>query len=337
MIIGFLRNTLQPTEFAKLTAMLCKFNGNDLIYLRPRDIDKKNNKVTGKMFIDNEWVTVEHSIPKVIDISPFCLKHKELVKYLRKHTYLTDDGNNRLTKETLQERLIDDGVFSDFIIPARHITEFNDVVDFLDEHKEIVVKPVYSQMGMGIYRIKKTEDSYIIGHKTENVTATLKELETMYNDKIKGKRHIAQKFIISRNKSDDPFDCRIHVEKNREGKWQIARIYVRIGIGQKVISNVNQGGGIADIVPFLKANYEGGWEEIHNKLNEFALSYPYKHEEIRGVKVMSLGVDIGIDKSGKLYMFEANSAPATSSLKAEVAMLRTGYYQYLIDSKLKGQ
>ncbi len=337
MIVGFLRNTLQPTEFAKMTAMLCKFNGNDLLYLRPRDIDMENNRVTGKMFIDNKWVKVKYDIPKIIDISPFCFKHKEIVKYLRKHTYLTDNGSNRITKETLQDRLMDDNVFADFIIPTKHITEFNDVVSFLDDHKEIVVKPVYSQMGMGIYRIKKNEDNYTIGHKTENLTATFDELETMYNDKIKGKRHIAQKFIVSRNKSDDPFDCRIHVEKNRKGEWEVARIYVRIGIGQKVISNVNQGGGIADIKTFLKANYEDKWKEINNKLNDFALTYPYKHEEIRGTEVMSLGVDIGIDKSGKLYMFEANSAPSTSALKAEVVTLRTDYYQYIIESKLKGQ
>lgn len=58
---------------------------------------------------------------------------------------------------------------------------------------------------------------------------------------------------------------------------------------------------------------------------------PYKYEELRQTKVMSLGIDIGIDSDKKLYVFEVNGAPITSPLLAEIIDLRTKYYQYLLN------
>ncbi len=110
--------------------------------------------------------------------------------------------------------------------------------------------------------------------------------------------------------------------------------YIRIGIGQKVISNVNQGGGISEPKPFLKANFGDQWKEIDEKLNNLGKTLPYKIEDLRQTHIMSLGIDVGIDKTGELYVFESNSAPSTKALKAEVTMLRTDYYKYIVDNKV---
>lgn len=46
---------------------------------------------------------------------------------------------------------------------------------------------------------------------------------------------------------------------------------------------------------------------------------------------MSLGMDIGIDKDGELYLFEVNDGPATAALISEVAYLRSNYYNYILN------
>src|SRR5690625_322993 len=107
MIIGFMRNFRNPSYMSKLTAMLCKSQGIDLIYIRPFDVNIEKNKVKGKMFIDNTWINVETDIPPFIDISPYCFKEKnrKTIKYLRNKAFLSDNGNNRISKEKLQEKL----------------------------------------------------------------------------------------------------------------------------------------------------------------------------------------------------------------------------------------
>lgn len=339
MIIGFMRNSLKPTYFAKLTAILCKTHEIDLIYLRPRDIDINKNQINGKMFIDNKWINVETDLPAFIDISPYCFKAKNrnIMNYLRNNTFLSDNRMNRLTKEKVQNRLIKDEGFSHLVIPTHKAENFEDVVDFITDYSVIVMKPIHGERGNGVYILRKEgdDDTYLLGYKTEEKRLSSDELFSFFEEFIQDKKYILQKYISSRSLQGDPFDCRIHVEKNRNGKWTIARKFIRIGIGQKVISNVNQGGGIADPEPFLTANFGDKWESIDKKLDELAATLPQKVEKLRKTHINSLGLDVAIDRDGKLYLFEINSAPTTVPLRAEAAMLRTDYYKYVLENKVK--
>src|SRR5699024_10620711 len=130
------------------------------------------------------------------------------------------------------------------------------------------------------------------------------QIHAFFQNEIQGKSYIVQKYVQSRTVYGDPFDCRIHVEKGENGRWQNARNYIRIGIGQKVISNVNQGGGVSDPKPFLEANFGEQWEEINKKLNQIAATLPFKIEELRETHIMSLFMYIGIYKNDNLYLFE---------------------------------
>lgn len=337
MIIGFMRNQIVPPYMAKLTALLSKGQGIDIIYLNPKDVDMENKTVKGKMFLNNQWVTVETDLPKIIDISQYCynIKNREVMAFLRSQTFLTDNGLNRLSKDKLQEKLREDGEFTEILIPTKKVTSFNSIIEFLEEYGQVVLKPVHGERGKGIYILSRNKEKYVLGHLTREQSITEKQLISFFDQVIKDKKYILQKYIASRTKNGDPFDCRVHVEKNGNGKWVSAKNFIRIGIGQKVISNVNQGGGISNLQPFLKANFgEEKWKKISGKIDRLARTLPYKIEELRGTHVMSIGLDIGIDSDGSLYLFEANGAPTTAPLRAEAAMLRVEYYKYIIDKKI---
>ncbi|MDO6451792.1 YheC/YheD family protein [Oceanobacillus profundus] len=337
MIVGLMRNFIKPTDMARLTAMLCKYQGMDLIYLRPRDVNVNNDTVKGKMLIDNKWVTVETDLPKFIDISPYCFKaqNRRIMDYLRSKTLLSDDRISRLSKAELQIKLKEDKKFEHLVIPTISADKFDNVEEYLERYSTIVMKPIGGQRGFGVFILKKENNTYILGYQKKEKKLTKDELMYFFKESIENKRYIIQKYISSRTLQGDPFDCRVHVEKNGAGKWVSARNFIRIGIGQKVISNVNQGGGISDPEPFLKSNFGEKWEEIINKLNELALSLPNKIEELRKTKLMSMGMDVAIDKNGDLYLFEVNGAPTTTPLRSEAAMLRTEYYKYIMQTQIK--
>lgn len=337
MYVGFMRNFVKPTEMAKLVAIISKFYGIDIIYLRPKDINIETDKVRGKVLIGNKWVEREVDLPPFIDISPYCFKkrNKEIIDYLRNNTFLSDNRLNTFSKEKLQEKLKEDGEFAHLVIPTDRASSFEKLVSYLEQYQKIVLKPLGGERGKGIYILSVEGDKYRLGFKTKEKVITNEELEQFFNESINNKRYIMQKYIASRTLQGDPFDCRVHAEKNGEGKWVSARNYIRIGIGQTVISNVNQGGGIADPEPFLKANFGDRWEEILKRIDELAVTLPYKIEEFRKTHIMSLGMDVGIDKDGKLYIFEVNGAPSTQALKSEAALLRSNYYKYVLEKELK--
>ncbi|MCF2620996.1 YheC/YheD family protein [Collinsella tanakaei] len=142
---------------------------------------------------------------------------------------------------------------------------------------------------------------------------------------------MAQKYISSRSAAGDPFDCRVHMEKNGSGEWEPASMLVRIGIGQKIISNINEGGGMAELEPFLKANRPDCWELIVERLRELAATVPAWFEEQRGVELCTLGIDVAITDAGDLHIFEINSLPFVDFNLGQVAMRRVAYYRWLAD------
>src|SRR5699024_11258430 len=67
MMIGFMRTAKKPSAFAELTAMLCRSQGLNLLFMRPDDVDMNSNTVKGQLFHGSGWSEVTTEIPLVID------------------------------------------------------------------------------------------------------------------------------------------------------------------------------------------------------------------------------------------------------------------------------
>lgn len=332
--IGFMRNFRSPSYLSKLIATLAESYGIKIIYLRPRDINIEEGTVNGKILVQNKWITTTTKLPKFIDISPFCYKKKneEITDYLNKYTTLSYTNVKNINKFELQRLLQKDPDFEQLVIPTKVIESPDDVMVFLDKYGKLILKPVYGQFGSDVYTLSRNEDKYVLLHERSESVLSHNECIDFLKDLIEKQKFLVQKYIKSVTKQGYPFDCRINVEKNGRGEWTIARMFFRIGIGQKVVSNISQGGGVSNVKPFLESNFKENAETISNELKKVAMSLPYKIEELRESTLMTLGIDIGLDSDGKLYLFEVNSAPGTTQLKGEAALLRVQYYNYMLSN-----
>ncbi|CEI80834.1 Endospore coat-associated protein YheD [Oceanobacillus oncorhynchi] len=157
------------------------------------------------------------------------------------------------------------------------------------------------------------------------------KLNQFYTQEIVSKRkYIVQKFINSTTPNGNPFDCRVHLEKNRKGEWTIPEIVIRIGLGQKVTSNVSQGGGASDPDVFFKTYYKEKADDILERLEKLGYEIAIKVEELRDTKLMTMGIDFGVDTNGDIYLFEVNGAPGIQKMRTDAVLLRTDYYKYLL-------
>lgn len=336
MLVGFMRNNKQPKKLAKLTASICTHHEIELIYFRPSDVDIKSNTLTGKILVGAQWKTVKRNLPSIVDISQYCFtkKNNKIIDYLRSNSYLTFDKNIPLTKEKLQLELYKDNNFQHLVIPTKKLYTSDDIFDFLQKYQVIVMKPLFGQKGKGVYILSQLKnDIFKIGYRTHEEEYTRNELVNFFQTELNDKNYILQKYIASRSKQGDPFDCRMHVQKNRINEWELVTSYIRIGIGQKVMSNVNQGGGVSDTISFLKSNFGEKWKDVYDKLIEISITLPSKIEDLKQVNLMTLGFDIAIDKLGDVYLFESNGTPTVKYIIGESALLRVEYYLYILEKQ----
>ncbi|TXL66681.1 hypothetical protein FHP05_04670 [Cerasibacillus terrae] len=332
MFIGYLTTIKKPGELPELIAVACAYKGIPFVYLNPKDIKINEETVRGRIFINNKWKRATVPLPKFIDISPYCFKMpREKLEFLRKNTVLSDTGENRFNKVNLQKLLLKDKQFKELVIPTKSIETFEDVKEFLDRYNQIILKPISGQFGNGVISIMKEEESFLLKYDDTEERINGVELKSFYNDKVNSKQYIVQKYINSITKGGYPFDCRINMEKNEKGNWVIARKFIRVGIGQKVVSNISRGGGVSDTKPFLKANFYDKHHQIEQRLKNIGKKLPNKIEELRNITLVRMGIDLGIDSDGSVYLFEINSSPGTTQLRDQAALLRTDYYSYVIN------
>ncbi|MDX8045908.1 YheC/YheD family protein [Gracilibacillus sp. S3-1-1] len=325
--VGCVRNPKKPNEFHKLLAKACAHYGLTMIYYTPKQVDMENHLVTGKILINDKWHSKVVNIPVFNDVATLCFRHKEVTNYLRQMSTLSNDLIGTKTK---QYRLIKSSdMFKDIVIPYITTNQPENIMNFLAKHSTIILKPSRGMKGENIYKVTKLENGeFLCVYQTEEKRITYDEFYQFLYSLISKKKYICQKYIETIDENGKPFDVRIRLEKNVDGEWETVVNLVRIAGKQKVVSNVAQGGYVAELSSFLQVNYPDNLEKINKKIIQIGENLPLHIEETTGKNLSSLGIDVGIDPHGSIYLFEINTSPGTEFAIGEIALIKSGYFHH---------
>ncbi|SFL80195.1 YheC/D like ATP-grasp [Gracilibacillus orientalis] len=325
--VGCVRNPRKPNEFHKLLAKACAHYGLTMIYYTPKDVDMEQHQVTGKVLVNDKWITEVTDIPVFNDLATLCFRHKDVTNYLRQ---ISTISNDLIGAKTKQYRLVKDGEkFKDIVIPYITTNQPESIMNFLSNHPMVILKPSKGMRGEHIYKVSLLDDGrYHLIYETDEEMLTYDEIFQFLYGLVSKKKYICQKYIETVDENDKPFDVRIRLEKNVYGKWETVVNLVRIAGKQKIVSNVAQGGYVAELSSFLQVNYPDNWNAIEKKIIQIGNGLPGHIEELTGKHLSSLGIDIGIDPNGNTYLFEINTSPGTEFAIGEIALIKSGYYYH---------
>ncbi|HHY74434.1 MAG TPA: YheC/YheD family protein [Bacillus bacterium] len=202
------------------------------------------------------------------------------------------------------------------------IPTLNSIRELLDKYHNIYIKPMNGSLGLGIHQIIKAADSdgealYCRFRKNDkNHLRKFKSLESLLqtqfnNENLKG--YIAQQGIALIKVDNKPFDFRIHTNKDDAGVWKMSAIAAKVaGVGS-VTTHLGSGGivkTIEEIKKLVPIPADGA-----EKLEQAVLTMSeILEKEINGT-LGEIGFDLGIDKNGQIWVFEANSKPGRSIFK----------------------
>ena len=291
------------------------------------------NKVIRGLFPEkNGWVIKETSYPDVIDNSLPSKKTQEIHSDLEKHCYIT---TRRLgTKDEMFKLMKNDGGFEDILIPYENITSIHQIDDYIDKYEHIILKPSKGSQGKSIYQLSKENGLYKLDTDKTSQLLSVEELTKMITDKFTKRVYLIQPFINSRTKEGHPYDIRIHVRRAQDGQWEVITLLPRIGMSNAITSNVNQGGAISQTDPFLQNVFGDDFERVKASLVHVSTYFPERLQQHFDFEIDALGIDIGIDQSGKLWFFEVNTSPGPKFYNSEIGEAKAQYYEHIIKNKL---
>jgi hypothetical protein len=207
-----------------------------------------------------------------------------------------------------------------YIPETRRLTDPASLAFLLKKHQLIYLKPVRGKAGVGImtvhlqpekqlpYRLQIQEEK---GSHTSRF-ATMKRLweRVARESALLGEPYIAQQGIELAAVGNRPFDLRALVQKNESGEWELTGIGARVAGDSSITTHVPRGGYIDDPEKLLISIF--GQEKttrVLSKVRGSTLTIARQIERSSHSKLCEMSMDLGVDASGHVWFFEANSKP----------------------------
>ncbi|PNT94227.1 YheC/YheD family protein [Clostridium thermosuccinogenes] len=191
---------------------------------------------------------------------------------------------------------------------------YQDVLDLTEKFGKIYVKPVSGLQGRGVVRISREDGAMVFQYREqgENYRIELKdpdEIIDFITKRFYQGRYLIQQGIDLLRYRGRIIDFRCVVQKDQSGKWVCKAIIGRCGDRESVVSNISSGGTAFPAVEILKRAMSSSEDEVlsmEEKIRDFAVRTCNTLDEY-GINCGDLGVDVGIDSQGNLWLIEINN------------------------------
>ncbi|NLP37076.1 MAG: YheC/YheD family protein [Firmicutes bacterium] len=204
-------------------------------------------------------------------------------------------------------------------IPAtRSLDAKADLQRMLRRYNEIYLKPANDRLGTGIMRVKKlpSERTYLLqyfaDYKQQKTykTPSMHFLWQKIQQKMISSSYLIQQAIQLAVIAACPFDCRVLVQKNQRGRWEISGLGIRIAAHpHSMTTHLPRGGRIGEPGEvFLQAFPRQNPKKISKKVKRLCLAVA-KVLEKHYSNVGEMSIDVGLDQNGRPWVFEANAKP----------------------------
>lgn len=288
--------------------------GVNLVYFHIDGVDLKNKEVEGYVWNPQtkRYKKIKTPIPAVIhnrmltENSRTNEKIHELCELPDIRVFNPVINRNKLF---LHEYLRHDEQIRPFLPETRSFTEKN--LALMADKEKLYIKPTVGSIGRGIFIIKKLpEGGYL--YQTASRKSGKIPAENLWEELrvlTSGRSYIIQDSISLARYLRRPFDLRVSVQKNEHDQWALTGIVGRVAPRGSIVTNMGRGGTAVPVNKLLRHAFpdlgNDGWQNIIRQITQLSLTISHKLEE-KWPTLADIGLDIGLDTSGKPWFIEVN-------------------------------
>ncbi|WP_019121930.1 YheC/YheD family protein [Brevibacillus massiliensis] len=210
---------------------------------------------------------------------------------------------------------------NEFIPETHNYASLENLRRMMRKYRMVYLKPKNGSLGIGILKVMRTADhSYEVSYHTSsgNIKRTFNSAQTLYQRIFRSRKpsaYLVQQGINLHTYHGRPFDFRVHLHKNQENNWVVSCMAAKVAGSGSVTTHVRTGGTVIPGSDLLQSIFGNRRNLIEERISSAAVRIAAAIEEAMGIPLGELGLDMGIDKHGHVWMFEANSKPGRSIFK----------------------
>ncbi|MDB4866659.1 MAG: hypothetical protein JWR03_992 [Cohnella sp.] len=199
------------------------------------------------------------------------------------------------------------------LLPPTSILTPSSLSKYLDKYKSVYIKGKNEHKGSGIIKAWKTEEGYRY-IKVKGKPVDVKSIDDLYEQLRGGRRSssvLVQRTIDVPMIEGRPFSIRLMLMRDGKEKWHYAGMLAKVAGEGSVVTNVRRGGGYATTIDDALAKSLGYGRERIASVKHKLISDGFKlirYAGKKGYRSHETGIDLGIDRKGKIWIIEVNLA-----------------------------
>lgn len=201
----------------------------------------------------------------------------------------------------------------------------NDVLSLLNRHGCVYMKPVLGLQGRGILKICKNQSLYHIefqenGELKKDSFQSSEDLSNFIEKRLHSGKYLIQQAVRLIQFENGPVDFRCVMQKDLRGEWECRTVIGRRGKSGSIVSNISSGGSAfrsEDIIKKALSASDRKAERIKSEIESFALEICAALDDY-GINCGTLGIDIGLDQAGFLWLFEINNRDPDPTIALDI-------------------
>ncbi|MDD2421440.1 MAG: YheC/YheD family protein, partial [Heliobacteriaceae bacterium] len=288
-----------------------------------QDVCWENGTIEGMILRSSGWVRRVFPIPKVIYNRIFSRRTENRPEIAAcKQALSTLPGlvlfNPRyFDKWEIHEHLRQTVTVRSLLPETKLLEQPADIWPLVNTYGLVYLKPVHGSQGVGIFRVGiRRKGGYYF--QSRNFDPSLSKALSKEHVEKKVKKllgvstYVAQQGLRLARIGGSPFDLRLLVQKDGKGVWRITKAFGRVAAPGRFTANLSQGGkamGIRHTLAVAVVLRKRKRAVVIKELEKWGSVLPKVLEENTGLNLGELGLDLGLDRYGRLWLLEINSKP----------------------------
>lgn len=309
----------EQTSYVRGLLRLGKSRGMTSYVFTPAGVDFYAGRVWGYYLGKKGWQRKNYPLPHVVYDRVWGLTEKEQSRFestlLRFHergipVFNPDFGDKWDVHNLLssQPELLGH-------LPMTRVFDEESLSAMSEIYSDLYLKPSRGRQGKGISRCRLTKDGYQLITRLESGRVARRILKTarsvadfVGNNPVRGRLLVQQGLDLHRVRGSC-LDIRAIVQRDGKGQWRVSGIGVRVGAAGGFVSNLHAGGRALPLEKALRGKSTPiPVGELKSQVRKLSLATAKQMSRLHPT-LGELGVDIGLDKNGHLWILEVNRQP----------------------------
>jgi hypothetical protein len=333
-VIGILANphwndkarTVRPSKQLPAVKKLLEVGADSgaLCYMmRAKDVDFQRMRTVAYLWTGARWERHILPLPDVIYDQVISRK----VEFDKQHA-----AARRRLSELYGKRIFNDGFFDKWEVyqwlskdagTRGHMPDTQPYVNaqtaasFLQRYPVTFLKPVHGSLGLGIVRVVRLTDGYQYAVKRlgddalTGSAASAAEVVRVLQKRLAARPYLLQQGINLALFRGRPFDIRILLQRDGTGQWRRTKAFARVAKPGEFTSNLSNGGEALPMETVLSGVFGDAQyrQRVCRSIYRLARTVADVVERQSEKHYGELGIDIGVDSHGGIWVIEVNSKP----------------------------